>query len=336
MFCNNVVLCFGQTSSNLRRRPLRCFTNFQFFHGKKKLYYVVNVLLRRPNLLVRRHKEDALESLALGLNPRHDETVNIQRLLLGHREMNHTNNALLPHAHSPRNGLAHQRSRPPRGQEDATVKLLQIETDTPTVNLDEQNLARRKARCSQRLITLRNAHLAVVHLHTRDNLLILQVRLEQTHLLVKLAEDDVLVGRVCAQLVANHRTRLHELGRHRCPVLARVRRIALAHGGDVNLRMDGCLTQTEKHQHLVGGGHIVHIRVHARCLNLALNRAIDALLSVGGELQDLLLNHRPRQVIRRHDALQIAMNHNLGNKVLHAGGPCTPLVLHGDADELEL
>lgn len=218
--------------------------------------------------------------------------VNVQRHLLLEDHVRNLDALSLADAHSPPNRLVHERSRPPRRQEDNLTEVLQIEAHAATVQLQKEDamlaiLERLVARALNHRLLLLHPHAPVILVDGLNRRALAQIGLEDVDLVVKLAEDDPpCTGRGSLDLVAES----HELGAVPLPVAAAVGRIVLFDGVDIHLRVQGDLAKAheEKEAHLCAAGVVLESAPAAD--DGALNALVELLLFLRDEVELLVLD----------------------------------------------
>jgi hypothetical protein len=224
--------------------------------------------------------------------------------------------------HAPRS-LVHQSGRPPRRREDHTAHMLQIQTGPTALHLYQHHgvLDTRKLvnvlqehlwqkvlshslvqNCLNSTDTVR-VHLvglplrlgdhvgpltvrepSVIHQDLADTGELLEVRLEDIHLVLEVAEDDKALG---LGLLTQDFGHLVDFGGPSGPVGAPIgdAREATLLGGDVDLGMHADLTETqENRQERETTGVVLLHQVHHVGSNTALNAPVEGRLVLGTEL----------------------------------------------------
>ena len=69
--------------------------------------------------------------------------INVKRRFFGKYQMCYLDGLFLTDPHGTCDGLIHHCRRPPWRHEDYMVELLEVQTDAPALDLDEENLMRR-------------------------------------------------------------------------------------------------------------------------------------------------------------------------------------------------
>ncbi len=273
------------------------------------------------------HPIELLEHLALLLGLGIHKVINVDsRLVLGRQtKMIDLHLLLLPHAHRPRDGLVHQRRSPPGAHEDNAIILLQVQTHAARLELEEHHsrLSGLLGPCQDLTALLLRERAAV-----EQDVLVLGQRLveeeltEQRHLIVELAEDNILMNTIIT-ITTDDLLDLLELGAGGVPVKATVTPVLPPLGVDVDLRMHGDLAQAQKELEGLHRAQLVTRVLGHQALSRALHAEVELLLGLGCEGENYLvdLGHGRRILEQLAKGIEGAMNDNLGQ---HAQVPRLP------------